>query len=110
MKNPAKINLNVQLFIYKDPESDMYIAYCNSLDLSTYGKNHKDALKAFENALNLFIEETTSKGTLEHVLVRLGWNLSPKAYGPPATSKEKLSHLMSLLPKVEERNISLEMA
>ncbi len=35
MKTPGKINFDIQLFVYKDPESDMYIAYCNSLDLSS---------------------------------------------------------------------------
>ncbi len=109
MKKPAEINLNVQLFIYKDPESDMYVAYCNSLDLSTYGKDHKDALQSFGDALDLFIDETTKKGTLEHVLVRLGWNLSQKAYGPPAPSLEKLSHIIPLQPTIEEKSVALQM-
>ncbi len=88
----------------------MYVAYCNSLDLSSYGKDQEDALKAFENALDIFIEETTAKGTLEHVLVRLGWTLTRKAYSPPAPSTEELSHLLLLNPMVEDKSVPLQLA
>lgn len=110
MKTPSKINFEIQLFVYKDPESEMYVAYCNSLDLSSYGEDQEDAIKAFENTLDIFLEETTAKGTLENVLVRLGWNLSLTAYWPPAPSIEKLSHLLTLNPKIEKRSIPLQMA
>jgi len=69
-----------------------------------------DALKAFEQTLDIFNEKTTAKGTLDHVLVRLGWTLTQKAYSPPAPSTEELSHLLQLNPKVADKRIPLQLA
>lgn len=79
------INLQVEVNFFK--EGDYIIAYAPALDLSAYGDSEEDAKKSFEQSLKLFIKEVVKKGTLEKLLLELGWNLvlrpQPK-YTPPA--------------------------
>ena len=85
-----KIKIEVALF----KENDMYVAYCPALQLSSYGENEKDAKYAFDEALSIFLEETTEKGTLEKELLQLGWSLRkmPKPdYQPPHLDVVSLS-------------------
>lgn len=59
--------------IYYDGQ--IYTAYCEALELSTYGDSLEDAQRAFEDAVHIFITETDKAGTLERELVKLGWKL-----------------------------------
>ena len=81
MKNAYRFTLSVRLL----NEGDYIVAYCPALELSSYGKNERDARKRFEEALNIFIEETERKGTLEKELLMLGWTLrlKPKMMAQP---------------------------
>ncbi len=74
-------------------EEDYIVAYCPPLDLSSYGKTEDEAKKAFEEAFDIFIEETTRKGSLEKVLIKLGWILSKVNYEPPTYSEAELHKL-----------------
>jgi len=67
------IELKLQIFLI--PEGDYVNAFCPALELSSFGKDEKDALEGFEEALKIFVEETQKKGTLERVLLDLGWRL-----------------------------------
>src|SRR4051812_32950155 len=67
-------------------EGDYIVAYCSALELSSFGKNETEARKNFEEALNIFVDETHKRGTLEKVLLDLGWSLRKKPtalYTPP---------------------------
>jgi len=78
------IELKVEVLFIK--EGEYIIAYCPALELSASGKTEKKAEKAFEELVEIFIEETHQRGTLEKVLLNLGWNLErvPKImYRPP---------------------------
>ena len=84
------IQLQIQIDIYKDGES--FVAFSPALDLSSYAKSEVLALKRFKEALDLFIEDTVSKGTLERILLDLGWKLQRKPiakYQPPARKAVK---------------------
>jgi len=67
-------------------QDDYFIAYCPALELSSYGKTENQARKNFEVELEIFLEETEKKGSLEKLLLKLGWCLkqtpSP-SYIPP---------------------------
>ena len=92
---------DVELDVLMLKEDDYYVAYCPSLDLSAYGKNRKQALRSFEKNLDIFLDETSRKGTLEKVLLKLGWTLrqTPRViYKPPGISPREL---LRLNPKTE---------
>jgi hypothetical protein len=58
--------------------------------LSSYGKTEKEVRKNFDTELEIFLEETEKRGTLEKILLKLGWCLkqapSPN-YIPPKPTK-----------------------
>lgn len=79
-----KVEVNVEVALIK--EGDYIVAYCPALELSSFGINEQDAQQAFEEALEIFFEETCELGTLENILLDLGWGLRkrPKIdYQPP---------------------------
>jgi len=84
MKHPNKIKINIVVILYK--EGDYYIAYCPALELSSYGNTEKEAEEYFLDALKIFVEDTTKKGTLEKCLLKFGWTLQQvpeMKYEPP---------------------------
>jgi predicted RNase H-like HicB family nuclease len=96
-KNRDHISVGVSVLILK--ENNLFVAYCPALELSSYGKTKKEAKENFYDALKIFIEETHKKGTLEKVLLSLGWTLKQKpqiSYKPPELTK-KISKLSNLI-------------
>lgn len=78
--------IKVSVGVYLIKEDDSYTAYCPELNLSSYGASIDDAKKGFEDAIAIFIEETTRRGTLEKILLQQGWMLRSKPkpiYEPP---------------------------
>lgn len=53
------------------------------MDLSTVGDTFEEAQQRFEEAVQIFFEEITVKGTTEEVLVSLGWQKIKKQLVPP---------------------------
>lgn len=49
---PVELSLEVQLI----KEGDYIVAYCPSLELSSYGDSEEDAKTAFEEVLKIFID------------------------------------------------------
>ena len=89
------IEVQVEVGILK--EGKQYVAYCPALELSGYGDSIKDAKKSFETVMAIFLEDTSKKGTLEKILVSLGWTLKRSDYKPPKkVSYETLVALKSL--------------
>ena len=64
-------------------EGDSFIAYSPALDLSTVGDTFDEAKKRFGEAVQIFFEEITEKGTVEKALTELGWQKHNKEYIPP---------------------------
>ena len=87
-----RIRFEVQVFLIA--EGEQTVAYCPALELSTYGDSPADAAAAFEEVLHLFVEDTQAKGTLERVLLDLGWRLQRRPqvrYEPPAAPLDFLN-------------------
>lgn len=96
-KNRDHISVGVSVFVLK--EDDLFVAYCPALELSSYGKTKKEAKENFSDALKIFIEETQKKGTLEKMLLSLGWTLKQKPqvrYKPPLLTG-KINRLSNLI-------------
>jgi len=64
-----KVILNVTFY----REGNKFIAYSPALDLSTCGDTQLQAKRRFEEALQLFLEESNKMGNLEDVLLECGW-------------------------------------
>ncbi|MCX6843962.1 MAG: hypothetical protein NTX53_16995 [candidate division WOR-3 bacterium] len=86
-------------------EGKYVVAYAPALELSSYGRSERTAKKAFDEAVGIFLDATERKGTLERVLLKLGWTLSRNRYEPPRYTASELLHLCrarSMLDSVTE--------
>ena len=77
----VRIDFNLPVSFLK--EDKRFIAYTPVLDLSTSGKTYKEARRRFEEAAQLFFEETLRKGTLDEALQDLGWQKREARWQPP---------------------------
>jgi hypothetical protein len=93
-------NIELPLDLLFLQEGDYIIAYCPALELSAYGKNEKSAMMAFEDVVSIFIDETTEKGTLEKVLLHLGWRLQLKPVLEFLPPQMKKAEMMSRFPSI----------
>ena len=71
--NAFTVEAFVEVQLIKDGE--YIVSYCPALELSSFGKDEDDAKEGFEEALSIFIDELHKRGTLEKVLLNLGWGL-----------------------------------
>lgn len=79
----SKTNIQFALPVSILREGDSYIAYTPALDLSTVGDSFEEAKLRFEESVGLFFEEISKKGTLEEVLLELGWEKHNAKFTPP---------------------------
>ena len=85
----AKLAFNLPVTIFK--EGKQYVAHTYALDLSTSGKSLKQAKERFTEATNLFFEELIHHGTLDQVLLDLGWEkIDNKNWLPPVQVSHEL--------------------
>jgi len=67
------VNVSVEVDLIK--QGDYIVSYCPALELSSFGLTEDEAKEGFEGALHTFLQDTHEKGTLERVLLNLGWSL-----------------------------------
>ncbi|MDA2921974.1 type II toxin-antitoxin system HicB family antitoxin [Patescibacteria group bacterium AH-259-L07] len=84
----VKVEVNLPVSVFREGKS--FIAYTPALDLSTCGKNYDEAKKRFNEAVEIFFEETLKKGTLSEVLQELGWKRVKTKWMPPAVVSQEL--------------------
>jgi predicted RNase H-like HicB family nuclease len=99
MSRAKAISVGVDVLFLK--EGDYVVAYAPALELSSYGKTEQSAKKAFGEAMDIFLEETERKGTLERVLLKLGWTLSRNRYDPPRWTAGELLNLCKARPMLD---------
>ena len=82
-----KIELQVSVLVYE--QGDYYVAYCPSLELSSYGVSIADAKVGFDDAMNIFLDHCIENGTLKKDLMEHGWILEqqPERLTPPSEIK-----------------------
>ena len=78
-------NLSVSLPVVLTKHGKKIVVYSPALDISTVGKDLKDARRKFEELVPLFFEELAEGGTTDDVLSELGWEKQErkKAWLPP---------------------------
>lgn len=74
-------SLNLPVSFLK--EADQFVAYTPVLDLSTSGNTLEEAKNNFTEAVEIFFDEIVQMGTLEDVLLDLGWKRRDKDFLPP---------------------------
>ncbi len=72
-KKQKVVNAEVTVMLYQ--QGDYIVAYCPSLDLSSYAKTEKGAVASFNEALEIFLEYCRENDTLEQNLLACGWKL-----------------------------------
>jgi hypothetical protein len=82
---PFQIKLQVDFI----KQGKKFVAYSPALDLSTSGKNIREAQKRFHEIVGIFFEELVENGTLEEVLTDLGWQKVEKKWNPPKVISQK---------------------
>lgn len=78
-----KINYQASLPVTFLREGDQFVAYTPALDLSTSGETFEQAKKRFGEIVQIFFEECLSLGTLESMLMDLGWKKENSEWNPP---------------------------
>ncbi len=82
----VRLSFKVNVDVYIAEEEEQWVAYCPMLEVSSYGDSEEEAREMFEEAVEIFIEETARRGTLERELLRMGWTLASTDYRPPSLS------------------------
>lgn len=88
---------NIEFYVFT--EAGQYIAYCPSLDLSTSGPTFNEAISAFYECFQLYIETCVDSGTLIDDLKAHGWKTSRYELMAPTFSKllkkPELKHIVN---------------
>lgn len=83
-KGQYQINGSFSTFIWKDRESDCYIAFVPELDLVAYDVTKSKVLKNLDVVMDEFFRYTIQKGTLDAELAKLGWKGTEDAFEAPS--------------------------
>lgn len=59
-------------------EGNMYTSYCREIDVASCGQSTEEARKNLREAIEIFFEETSRKGTLRELLEEAGFLLEGK--------------------------------
>ena len=108
LKRGDTIQVQVDVLLFEEYGS--FVAYCPALELSSYGDDQSDAKKAFDGAMKIFIKETTTKGTLEKYLLKLGWHLQQKpkmVYQPPTFSIQESKRFLHKNPTIYNERVAM---
>jgi len=70
--NVLELKLSVLVF----QEGDYYVAFCPSLNLSSYGGSIDEAKEGFDEAMQIYLDACKEDGTLHKDLVKNGWVFS----------------------------------
>jgi len=96
---------NVEIIITK--EDNLYVAYCPAIEVSGYGDTINKAKASLNEEIQIFLEETFKRGTLEKYLLKQGWTLSQVPELKYEQPRQSINKLFPLL-KASERIITQE--
>ena len=65
------MNISVRIEVFR--EGDVYVALSPELNVSSFGETIEDAKRSVREAIEAFIEECETMGTLEEVLEETGF-------------------------------------
>ena len=71
-ENILELRLSVLVF----QQGDYYVAFCPSLNLSSYGDSIEDAKVGFDEVMTSYLEECRVNSSLHDDLVKNGWQFN----------------------------------
>ncbi len=83
MKTPKHMTVEVNIPVIFMREGKNIVAFSPALDVATSADTFENAKKRFEESVEIFFEELTALGTLEEVLLELGWEKADHKWEPP---------------------------
>lgn len=93
----GQYKFNIEFYVFA--EDGRQIAYCPSLDLSTSGSTFNEAISAFYECFQLYIETCVENGTLLEDLAAHGWKATRRSLQAPSFAnllkKPELKHLVN---------------
>lgn len=84
-------HVDLQLSVLVFEEAGAYLAYCPSLDMSTYGESVNDAKEAFTDMMKACVEYWEQHGTMEKDLTAHGWALKIEDQNCAATPPREVA-------------------
>lgn len=81
----AEFRFVMDFVIFMD--GGLFISYCPSLDISSYGDTYNEAISNFYEMFQLHIESCLAAGTLHDDLLSHGWTLRKDGVTPPPLTK-----------------------
>lgn len=88
MKKTVDIQLNVQ--VWKDKETDTYIAFVPQLDVASCGRTIDEARKNIRDAIEGFLESAQDMGTLQEILDEAGFTFEDEWKAPEILLTERM--------------------
>jgi len=87
IRDNKKIELQLSVLVFE--QGDYFVAYCPSLEISSYGISVEDAKVGFDDAMNVYLAYCIENGTLKKDLADHGWLIEhkPDKYAPPSEIK-----------------------
>ena len=92
------LSFTIQLPVSIFREGAYFIAYTPALDISTAGKTYSEVKERFNEAVEIFFEETAKKGTLLEILQELGWTKVKKQWHPPVVISHESQEVRIAVP------------
>ncbi len=87
IKNGRVAAFRLTILGYEDKDEDVFVLFTPALDLYAYGDDEKEAYKAMEETLMLYVDHVNEENTIEKDLHKLGWRhqkLLRKKFNPPS--------------------------
>ena len=81
MLKKTMLKANIPVIYLKEGEA--FICYSPAFDLAAHGDSFEDAKRSFAQALKLFSEHVSKKGTWDDVLSECGWEKIRHEWNPP---------------------------
>jgi len=98
--------VNVSLEVQLIKQEDYIVSFCPALALSSFGITEDEAQEGFDGVLETFLKDTHEQGTLERVLLDLGWSLKKiptVKYQPPIKKVRTKQRNSSYIRSFNER-------
>jgi predicted RNase H-like HicB family nuclease len=109
IKTDGNRAVNVSLEVELIQQGDYIVSYCPALELSSFGLTEDEAKTGFEGVLETFLKDTHEKGTLERILLDLGWSLKklPTVKYRPPVKKIRTKHRNSSYIRSFNESVSI---
>lgn len=83
-----KGEISVSVYLFRDEQSNSYVAYCPSLNLCGNDTTMESAKESFDFVLNEYLSDMSAAGTLESDLLSHGWCKTENGFTAPSLKSQ----------------------